>query len=108
VDSTLSPTRILFPFIFYIYLIYVSYLKRIYGGSVAFDSIAIKGGSQPTLRGATLPYEEVEAENATYQGTLIGPDRKYPPFSVTCPLPPLPVPFPLLPLVNFTSLFDGD
>jgi len=49
----------------------------IHGGSVAFDSIAIKGGSQPTARGATLPYEEIEAENATFSGTLIGPDRKY-------------------------------
>eukprot|EP00026_Physarum_polycephalum_P003116 Phypoly_transcript_03125.p1 GENE.Phypoly_transcript_03125~~Phypoly_transcript_03125.p1 ORF type:complete len:323 (-),score=65.97 Phypoly_transcript_03125:1363-2331(-) len=50
---------------------------KIKGGSVAFDSIAIKGGSPPALRGASLPYEEIEAENATYQGTLIGPDRKY-------------------------------
>jgi len=50
---------------------------KIYGGSVAFDAISIKGGSTPTLRGATLPYEGVEAENSTYQGTLIGPDRKY-------------------------------
>jgi hypothetical protein len=29
------------------------------------------------LRGATIPYEEIEAEDASYQGTLIGPGRAY-------------------------------
>lgn len=51
--------------------------NRVKGGSVAFDKIAIKGGTPLDVRGATLPYEEIEAESASYQGTLIGPDRKY-------------------------------
>jgi len=29
------------------------------------------------LRGATIPYDTYEAENATFRGTLIGPDRQY-------------------------------
>jgi len=49
----------------------------IHGGAVAMDAISIVGGSQPAGNGATLPYETVEAENATYTGTLIGPDRTY-------------------------------
>jgi len=53
----------------------ITYIMK--GGSIAFDAIEIKGGSQPALRGATLPYETIESENATYQGTLIGPDRRY-------------------------------
>lgn len=47
------------------------------GGSVAVDKISIKGGSPIALRGATLGYEEIEAEAASYQGTLIGPGRAY-------------------------------
>jgi hypothetical protein len=47
------------------------------GGSVAFDKIAIKGGIPINVRGATLGYEEIEAESASYQGTLIGPGRQY-------------------------------
>jgi hypothetical protein len=50
---------------------------KIKGGHVAFDKIAIKGGIPINLRGATLPYEEIEAESANYQGTLIGPGRAY-------------------------------
>jgi hypothetical protein len=30
-----------------------------------------------SLRGATLPYEEIEAEAASYQGILLGPGRQY-------------------------------
>jgi hypothetical protein len=29
------------------------------------------------VRGATLGYEEIEAEDASYQATLIGPGREY-------------------------------
>jgi len=47
------------------------------GGSVAFDKISIKGGIPINVRGATLAYEEIEAEAASYQGTLIGPGRAY-------------------------------
>eukprot|EP00026_Physarum_polycephalum_P003344 Phypoly_transcript_03354.p1 GENE.Phypoly_transcript_03354~~Phypoly_transcript_03354.p1 ORF type:complete len:494 (-),score=67.72 Phypoly_transcript_03354:642-2123(-) len=50
---------------------------RVKGGSVAFDKIAVKGGIPINVRGATLPYEEIEAESASYQGTKIGPGRQY-------------------------------
>ena len=44
---------------------------------MAVDWIGIKGGSTQAVNGATLPYEEIEAEAASYQGTLIGPGRQY-------------------------------
>ncbi len=49
---------------------------------VAVDGVMVnsQGATQPsgggaTARGATLPYQEYEAENAVYTGTLIGPSR---------------------------------
>lgn len=44
---------------------------------MAIDRIEVKGGKEMAVRGATLPFEEIEAEAASYQGTLIGPNRVY-------------------------------
>jgi hypothetical protein len=46
-------------------------------GGVAIDYISVKGAIPLAVRGATLGYEEIEAEAASYQGTLIGPNRTY-------------------------------
>jgi hypothetical protein len=50
---------------------------QIYGGSVVFDFITVKGGLPLATRGATVTYEEIEAESASYQAALIGPGRQY-------------------------------
>lgn len=50
---------------------------RVTGGSVMVDFIKVKGGSEMAVRGATVTYEEIEAEAATYQGSIIGPNRQY-------------------------------
>ena len=42
---------------------------------VAVAGIAIAGGSTLLTRGATVPYQEYEAENAATNGKVIGPDR---------------------------------
>jgi len=49
----------------------------IFGGGVAFDYITVKGAIPLAVRGATTTYEEIEAEAASYQGTVIGPGRQY-------------------------------
>ena len=41
-------------------------------------NLCLPSGAIPlAVRGATLGYEEIEAEAASYQGTLIGPNRTY-------------------------------
>ena len=42
---------------------------------VAIAGIEIAGGSTLLARGATVPYQEYEAENAATNGKVIGPDR---------------------------------
>jgi len=44
---------------------------------VLVDYITIEGSIPLALRGATLPYYEIEAEDATTNGVIIGPDRTY-------------------------------
>ncbi len=44
---------------------------------VSLDWIAVAGGSVLAARGATLPYQEYEAEDAATNGTIIGPDRLF-------------------------------
>lgn len=39
------------------------------------DYVEIDGAVNQAARGATLPYYEIEAEDASYTGTLIGPSR---------------------------------
>jgi hypothetical protein len=46
----------------------INALKRI-------DFVEIDGAIPQASRGATLPYYEIEAEDAAYTGTLIGPNR---------------------------------
>ena len=43
----------------------------------SIDSIAVKGAVKQATRGATLPYVEIEAESATTNAIIIGPDRTY-------------------------------
>jgi hypothetical protein len=73
----------------------IFYILRVYGESVAFDWIGIKGGSEKAVNGATLPYEEIEAEASSYQGTLLGPGRQYPLSPSSLFPPPLPFFFTL-------------
>lgn len=46
-------------------------------GSVGVDHLAVSGGLALNARGATVPYTEYEAEDATTNGAVIGPDRTY-------------------------------
>jgi len=45
--------------------------------AMAFDFISVKGGIPIKSNGATVNFEEIEAENANYKGTKIGPSRVY-------------------------------
>jgi len=42
---------------------------------IRVDFMEIEGAIPQASRGATVPYYEIEAENASYTGTLIGPNR---------------------------------
>ena len=42
-----------------------------------FDFFILLGGIPLAPRGATLTYEELEAETAVFQGTKIGPSKVY-------------------------------
>lgn len=42
---------------------------------VSLDRVAVSGGSALLARGATVPYQEYEAESAATNGRIIGPDR---------------------------------
>ncbi|KAL0480366.1 hypothetical protein AKO1_007158 [Acrasis kona] len=46
-------------------------------GPIDLDYIDVHGASPVNERGATLPYLEYEAEDATHNGKVIGPDRTY-------------------------------
>jgi len=46
-------------------------------GNVSLDNISIPNDNGLDSRGATLPYVEYEAESATTNGTVIGPDLTY-------------------------------
>jgi len=50
---------------------------KLHGGSLSFDAISIEGGLMPADRGATIPYDTLEAEDATTTGVVIGPNRTY-------------------------------
>jgi len=41
------------------------------------ESIEVLGAVEPAYQGATLPYTELEAENATTNGMIIGPDYTF-------------------------------
>jgi hypothetical protein len=43
-------------------------------GMFEIDAIEIVGGVELAPQGATLPFDEIEAESASYTGTKIGPD----------------------------------
>jgi len=45
--------------------------------SLAFDYIKVKGALPLADRGATVNYEEIEAENSVFTGTKIGPNKTY-------------------------------
>ncbi len=45
--------------------------------AVSLDGISIAGGSALAARGATVPYQEYEAEDAKSNGTVIGPSRVF-------------------------------
>jgi len=46
-------------------------------GLVDLDYITVKGASKVNDRGATVPYEEYEAEDSQHTGSIIGPDRTF-------------------------------
>ncbi|MFC9688076.1 CBM35 domain-containing protein [Kribbella sp. NPDC056951] len=46
-------------------------------GNVELDDLAVTGSANLATRGATVPYTEYEAENASMNGVTIGPDRTY-------------------------------
>jgi hypothetical protein len=46
-------------------------------GDLAIDSLTVAGGAALSARGATVAYTEYEAESATTNGTVLGPDRTY-------------------------------
>jgi hypothetical protein len=46
-------------------------------GGLAVDYVNLPNGPSLNTRGATLPYEEQEAENGTTNGTVLGPDRSF-------------------------------
>lgn len=47
------------------------------GGGIAIDQLTIAGGQALNARGATVPYTEYEAENASTNATAIGPSRAF-------------------------------
>lgn len=51
--------------------------ERSTGGDVSLDYISIPNSIAPAARGATVPFVEYEAENASYIGTLIGPNYAF-------------------------------
>ena len=57
----------------------VNTLRYVYesgsGGDARLDSLSVAGGGRLAARGATLPYQEYEAEDAATNGRVIGPDR---------------------------------
>ncbi|WP_051367042.1 carbohydrate-binding protein [Hamadaea tsunoensis] len=46
-------------------------------GNVQLDSVTVSGGAALAARGATVPYTEYEAENASTNGVVLGPDRTF-------------------------------
>ncbi len=46
-------------------------------GSVSIDRLAIPGGLPLAERGATVPYEELEAEDGETNATVLAPSREY-------------------------------
>jgi hypothetical protein len=46
-------------------------------GAVSLDYLHLPTGAAMAARGATVPYEEQEAENGSTNATLVGPDRAY-------------------------------
>ncbi|MFF7334354.1 CBM35 domain-containing protein [Streptomyces sp. NPDC008150] len=50
-------------------------------GNVAVDSVSVDGGTAPTTQGATLPYTEYRAADATTTGTVLATSSAYPSMS---------------------------